>query len=116
MSSIQSRARRAGVIYFVMSVFGAPMLLFLPKFVVAGNAAATAENIAAGEGTYRLLLLGGLVGTILFAVLGWSLYHLFEDVDRKQATLMLCLVLVSATIGLLDVVLLTTPLVLRSGN
>ena len=85
MSSIQSRARRAGIIYFVMSVMGAPMLLFLPKFVVAGDAAATAHNIAVGEATYRLLLLGGLIGSILFAVLGWSLYHLFEEVDRKQA-------------------------------
>jgi hypothetical protein len=116
MSSIQSRARRAGAIYFVMSVVGAPTLLFLPKFVVAGDATATAHNIAAGEATYRLLMLGGLFGSILFAVLGWSLYHLFESVDRKQATLMLCLVLVSATIGILDVVLLAPPLVFRSGT
>ena len=115
MSSIRNRARLTGVIYFVMSVVGAPMLLFLPRFVVAGDAAATAHNIAVGEATYRLLLLGGLVGSILFAVLGWSLYHLFEDVDRKQATLMLCLVLVSATIGILDVALLATPLVVRPG-
>jgi uncharacterized protein DUF4386 len=115
MNSIRSRARKAGVVYFVMSVVGAPLLLFLPKFVVAGDAAATAHNIAAGEATYRLLLLGGLVGSILFAVLGWSLYHLFEDVDRKQATLMLCLVVVSATIGIVDVALLATPLVLRPG-
>jgi Domain of unknown function (DUF4386) len=116
MSSIRSRARQAGVIYVVMSVVGAPTLLILPKFVVAGDAAATAHNIAAGEATYRLLLLGGLVGSILFAVLGWSLYHLFEEVDRKQASLMLCLVLVSATIGILDIVLLTAPLVLRPGT
>ena len=116
MSSIQRRARRAGIVYFVMSVLGAPMLLFLPRFVVAGDPTATAHNIAAGEATYRLLLLGGLIGSILFAVLGWSLYHLFEEIDRRQATLVLCLVLVSATIGILDVAFLAVPLVLRQST
>src|SRR5215831_2724884 len=91
MRSLQSRARRAGVIYAVMSAVGAPALLFIPKFVVAGDPAATARNIASGEQVYRLLMLGDLAGSILFAVLGWSLYHLFEQVDRKQASLLLTL-------------------------
>ena len=114
MRSLQSRARRAGVIYAVMSAVGAPALLFIPKFVVAGDPAATARNIADGEQLYRLLMLGDLAGSILFAVLGWSLYHLFEQVDRKQASLLFTLVLVSATIGLLDAVLLSPPLIFRS--
>ena len=114
MRSLQSRARGAGVIYAVMSLVGAPALLFIPKFVVAGDAAATAQKIADGEQLYRLLMLGGLAGSILFAVLGWSLYYLFENVDRKQAMLMLVLVLVSATIGVLDAALLSPPLILHS--
>jgi hypothetical protein len=114
MSSLQSRARGAGVIYVVMSAVGAPALLFIPKFVVAGDPAATARNIASGEQVYRLLMLGDLAGSILFAVLGWSLYHLFKQVDRKQASLLLTLVLVSATIGVLDAVLLSPPLIFRS--
>jgi len=114
VSSLQSRARRAGVVYFVMSAAGAPALLYLPRFVVAGDAAATARNIANGEQLYRLLMLGSLVGSTLFVVLGWSLYHLFEHVDRRQALLMLLLVLVSATLGIVDVALLSPPLVLRT--
>jgi biotin transporter BioY len=98
-----------------MSVVGAPALLFIPKFIVAGDAAATAAKIAGGERVYRLLMLGALVGSILFAVLGWSLYHLFERVDRKQAMLLLVLVLVSATIGVIDVALLSPPLI-RGGR
>src|SRR5215471_13335558 len=100
MPSLQSRARQAGVIYLVMSLAGAPTLILLPKFVVQGDAAATAQKVAAGEQLYRVLMLGGLAGSILFVVLGWSLYHLLEQVDRKQATLMLLLVLLSATIGI----------------
>jgi hypothetical protein len=96
-----------------MSVVGAPALLYLPKFIVAGDAAATAQKIAAGEQVYRLLLLGALAGAILFIVLGWSLYHLFESVSRKQALLLLVLVCASATISIIDVALLSAPLILQ---
>jgi len=116
MSSLRTRARWAGAIYLIMSIVGAPVLLFLPKFVVAGDPATTAQRIAEGAQTYRLLMLGDLAGSILFAVLGWSLYHLFEQVDRKQALLMLVLVLVSATIGVLDTALLAPPLIFQSGT
>jgi hypothetical protein len=114
MRSLQSRARRAGVIYAVMSVVGAPTLLFLPQFVMAGDPAATARKIADGEQIYRLLMLGDLAGSILFVVLGWSLYYLFENVDRQQAMLMLLLVLVSATVGVIDVALLSPPLIIQT--
>ncbi len=114
MSSLQSRARRAGIIYAVMSVVGAPALLYLPKFVVTGDPAATARNVAAGAQLYRLLMLGNLAGSILFVVLGWSLYHLFESVDRKQALLLMLLVVVSGTIGIVDVAFVSTPLILQS--
>jgi uncharacterized protein DUF4386 len=110
MSSLKGRARWAGVVYAVMSAVGAPALLFLPKFIVAGDPAATAQRIAAGEQTYRLLMLGDLAGSLLFVVLGWSLYHLFEHVDRRQALLLLLFVLVSATLGVIDSALLSAPL------
>lgn len=111
MSALRSSARRAGVIYLVMSLVGAPALLFLPRFIVPGDAAATAQRIADGAPVYRLLMLGDLAGSILFVVLGWSLYQLFETVNRPQALLMLLLVLVSATLGMVDVALLSPPLV-----
>jgi Domain of unknown function (DUF4386) len=113
MSSLQSRARGAGVVYAVMSAVGAPALIILPKFIVAGDATETARRIADGEQLYRLLMLGALAGSILFIVLGWSLYNLFEHVDRKQALLMLLMVLASATLGIVDVALLSPPLILR---
>jgi len=114
MTSIRSRARSAGLVYVVMSVVGAPTLIVLPKFIVPGDPSATAQRIAEGEQTYRLLMLGDLAGGILFIFLGWSLYLLFESVDRKQALLMLLLVLASATIGILDAALLSPPLILRA--
>ena len=114
MNSLQSRARWAGVVYLGMSVLGAPALLLFPKFIVLGDAAGTAQHIASSEAMYRWLMLGGLAGSILFIVLGWRLYHLFEQVDRKLAHLLLLFVVVSATLGILDVALLSPPLVFQS--
>ncbi len=113
MTSLKRRAHWAGAIYLVMSICAAPALLLMPKFVVASDAAATAQRIVEGEPIYRLLVLGDLLGSILFAVLGWSLYHLFADVDRKLAGLLQALVLVSAVTGVLDAALLYAPLVLH---
>jgi hypothetical protein len=116
--SRKTSARIAGAIYLVMSLFGAPELLFLQNYIIKGDATATAQKIAEGADTYRLLMLGGLIGSILIIVLGWSLYNLFLETDRKQALLMLLMVVASSTLGILDTGLLSTPLVLqsRSGN
>jgi Domain of unknown function (DUF4386) len=115
MSVVKAKARRAGILYVVMSVMGVPVLLYLPGFIVQGDAAATAHNILNAGQVYRLLLLADLVASILFLVLGWWLYQLFEAVDRKQATLMMLFVLASACIGILDVAFLSAPVVFLSG-
>ena len=53
-------------------------------------------------------------GMILFLFLGWALYNLFKDVDRRLAMLMVILVSVSATIGIVGTANLFAPLVLSS--
>jgi hypothetical protein len=110
ISTIRRRARSTGLLYLLMTVVGAPALLFIPRFIVPGDATATMLRIADGAQSYRLLLLGDIVGSVLFAVLGWSFYALFEDVDRGLARLLLVLVLVSATLGLVDASLLSPPI------
>lgn len=110
-------ARRTALFYLLMGLPGVPSLLYLPKaFVVSGDGAATAQRIADGMLTYRLIVLGALVSVIGFLLLAWSLYHLFEEVDREQARLLVIFVVVSATLGAVDVVCLLTPLALQSGS
>ena len=109
---LAAQARRAGAVYLLMSAAGAPALLLIPGFIVAGDAAETMRRVAERAATYRLLLLGELAGGALFIVLGWCLYHLFENADRRQARLMLLFVVVSATLSILDVGLLSPPLVI----
>jgi hypothetical protein len=115
MTTLKTRARRAGMLYVLMSVAGVPALLYLPRFIVVGDAAATARNIVTGAQLYRLLLFGDLMGSVLFVVLGLALYHLFEVVDRKQATLLMLLVTASAVLSLVEVALWSAPLVFLSG-
>src|SRR5262245_18636301 len=97
-----------------MSMVGAPSLLLYNRFLIPGDEAATAQHIAAAPTAFRLLLLSGLGGGLLFAVLGWAMYRAFEEVDRGLALLLLVLVLVSSTLGVGDVALLATPLALTT--
>jgi len=91
-------------------------LIYLPnRFIVRGDAAATAGNIVSGEHIYRLLVLCGLLNSIMFIVLGLSLYNIFKDVDRKQARLLVAFVCVSSAISIANLVHELAPLVLLSG-
>ena len=111
MSTLKRDARRAGLIYLVMSVLGAPTLIYLPRLIVSGDAAATAHNVLSNEPMYRLLLGGALAGWALYMVLGRALYGLFASVDESQAALLRIFVVASAIVGVIDVALLAAPLV-----
>jgi hypothetical protein len=88
-------------------------LLYLPgRFVVPGNATATAQNITAGETTYRIGLLCGLVCPILWVFLILSLYSFLKDVDRKQARLMVLRPSIMITLALVNLLNQMAPLIL----
>jgi hypothetical protein len=116
MNPARGTARSIGVLY-LLTMLPAPLsLIYLPNhFIVPGDAAATARNITAGELTYRLLTLAGLVNNILFIFLVLSLYNLFKEVDRRQARIMVLLVVVSVAVGLVTLIVESAPLILLSG-
>jgi hypothetical protein len=50
MTSLSKKARVAGLLYILASVVGVVRLIYIPTaLIVSGNAAATANNIAAHE-------------------------------------------------------------------
>ncbi len=116
MRSLNSTARTTGLLYLLMSglmIFG---YLYVPsKFLVSGDAAATAGRIAAGELMYRASILTGLVAQILFVFVALGLYKLFKDVDRGQARLMAALVLIGVTADIVVLGFRMAPLVFLSG-
>ena len=108
--------RVPGMLYLLMGLPAVFNLQMIPaRFVVPGDAAATAQRIATGTAIYRAGILCGVVSCVGFVLLALSLYELFKDVDRKQARLLLVLVSVSATIGLVNELNRFAPLILLSG-
>ena len=96
-------ARRAGLLYVLMSVLGFFAMVYVPnKLIVHGNAAATATNIAASETLFRLGIAAELIGQAGFIFVALALYDLFKGVNRSHATLMVLLIVVSVPIAFLN--------------
>jgi Domain of unknown function (DUF4386) len=90
--SINHRARLAGFLYLLLVFAGPVRLMYIPeKLFVAGNATATASNIAAHETLFRLGMVSDLFGAVVLIFLTLALFDLFKDVDRKLAVLVVIL-------------------------
>src|SRR4029077_15465294 len=117
MSSTRNPGRVAGFLYLLLVVFAPLRLIYIPsKLFVHGNAAATANNIAAHELLFRLGIVSDLFcGTILiFLVL--ALYRLLRGVDQNLAVLMVIVGgLLPAAIDFFNVVIDAAALLFARG-
>lgn len=101
--SPQVRARVAGALYLVANIFAPFTLLYLPsRFVVRGDATATANNIIASVSLFRLGIVGNLFTFIANIFLALALYQLLKIVSRNLASLMLMLFLIGVPIAMLN--------------
>ncbi len=113
---IKSATRRAGLLYLAMSIFAMFGYFYLrPRFIVSGDAVATARKILENEQLYRASILIDLVAQFLFLLTALALYRLFKDVDRNQARLLVALVGTGIAAGFANFTLSLAPLVLLSG-
>ena len=115
MDSLQTTARKLGLLYFVFSLLAIVGEFLFPAFVVPGDATATARAIMAAELTYRLGILTAFVTNLLFIFLVVGLYQLFASIDRRQAMLMVVFVVMGVTISLVNLLNKMAPLILLSG-
>ena len=103
MSFASNPGRFAGLLYVLVSIVGFFSMGYVPnKLIVHGNAGATANNIAAHDMLFRLGIAGELVGQAGFIVVALALYELFKGVNRRHATLMVTLIVVSIPMALLN--------------
>lgn len=103
MNFTRNPGRRAGLLYVLMSIIGFFAMGYVPdKLIVHGNAAATANNIAASETLFRLGIAAALIGQTGFIFVALALYDLLKGVNRRHASLMVILIVVSIPIALLD--------------
>ncbi|HEV3101196.1 MAG TPA: DUF4386 domain-containing protein [Candidatus Dormibacteraeota bacterium] len=103
MSSLSRDARVAGILYIASSVPGFFRLIYIPSALfVAGNAAATAGNIAAHESLFRIGIVAYLVCNALWIFVVLDLYRLLKRVDRTLAWLLVILGLVVVPIAFVN--------------
>src|SRR6266436_5057128 len=103
MSSTRNLGRFAGLLYVLTGIPGFFAIEYVPgKLIVHGNAAATANNIATSETLFRLGIAGQLICQAGFIFVALALYHLFKGVNRRHASLMVILIVVSIPIAFLN--------------
>ncbi|HTB32282.1 MAG TPA: DUF4386 domain-containing protein [Bacteroidia bacterium] len=105
MNSSKSLARTAGVLYLFVGIFGGFAEGYVdPKMYVAGNAVATAGNVAANSGLVRLGVVSHLLDGTFFVFLAMTLYILLQHINKGVARAMLILVALSTGIICLNAV------------
>ncbi len=103
MSSARNPGRLAGLLYVLISIVGFFAMGYVPnKLIVHGNAAATANNVAAHETLFRLGIAGALIGQAGFIFVALALYDLLKGVNRRNAALMVILIVVSLPMAILN--------------
>src|SRR5947207_5555889 len=103
MSSAKNPGRFAGLLYVLMSIVGFFAMAYVPsKLIVHGNATATANNISASETLFRLGIASELIGQAGFIFVALALYDLLKGVNRRHASLMVTLIVVSIPIAFVN--------------
>jgi hypothetical protein len=92
MNTNKNTARMAGFLYFIYIIThtGADVI-GRSKLIVYGDAAATAQNIMASAGQFRIGFIGDLLAALLFFLSAWALYVLLKPVHKNLALLFLLL-------------------------
>lgn len=92
MISTRNPGRVAGLWYLLLSLLGPLRLEYIPsKLFVHGNAAATANNIAAHQLLFRLGIVADLICGVILIFLVLAFYRLFKEVDQNLAVLVVIL-------------------------
>lgn len=103
MHPIKKTAHIAGFLYLLVVLTGPFVLLYVPgKVFVAGDAAATVNNILAHQSLYLSYIVVGIVSELLFILVVLTLYRLLKDVNRELAALMVIIILIAAPLAFLS--------------
>ena len=116
MDPKKKAARFAGVLYVLLALTGVFSLIYVPStLIVFGDATATADNIKSSELLFRAGILSGLISNVIFVLLVLALYRLLKDTSRKQAILMVTLVVISVATGFANTINQLGALIALSG-
>lgn len=109
-------ARLAGLFYLITTLAGGFAEIGVRgKVIVAGDAAATARNILASEGLYRLGFAADIVAGAAYLLVTLLLYELLKPVNRSLSLLAAFFSLVGVAIGGVAALGHLAPLLLLKG-
>jgi hypothetical protein len=108
-------ARMAGLFYLIFILTTVLATTIRDQFIVSGDAAATANNIVASQGLFRVGFVTELVSAVFFLLAAWALYVLLKPVNKNLALLLLILNLGGVTVECLNALNLFAALQLLSG-
>lgn len=116
MRSIWNPGRFAGVLYILTSMVAFFAMGYVPgKLIVHADPTATAGNIVASETLFRLGIAAELMGQAAFIFVAVALYDLLKGVNKRLASLMVTLIVVSVPIVFLNELNLIAALLLARG-
>lgn len=103
MTPMGNPGRFAGLLYVLTSIVGFFAMGYVPaKLIAHGNTAATVNNIAAHEMLFRFGIAGQLISQAAFIFVAFALYKLLAGVNRRLASLMVILIVVSVPIAFVN--------------
>lgn len=113
--SLRKVAMVAGFGLLIMAILAPFAFFVLQKLIVPGDAAATANNIMASAGLFRIGICSFLIVAILDVVVAWALYILLAPVNKNLSLLAAWFRLVYAAIFGMALVNLLNVLQLLGG-
>jgi len=91
MNTVNKTARMAGLFYLIYIVTHVISDVTRGRFILPGDAAATAGKIMAQAGLFTTTAVGDLLAAVLFSLAAWALYVLLKPVQKNLALLFLLL-------------------------
>jgi hypothetical protein len=111
------KARIAGLLYLIAGMtYSFADGSVRGKLVVVGNAGATARNILAHQGLYRLGYAAEIVSVVCYIAVTLILYDIFRPVSRSMSLLAAFFSLTGCTIQAVSSLLHLAPLVILGGE
>ncbi len=103
MNSLKKTARLAGLLYLLQALTTGFSLGYVrANLIVAGDAAATANNIMANESLFRMAIVSYLFAEIFLFFFGLTIFRLFKEVNKTLATVFLTSVLITVAIAVVN--------------
>jgi hypothetical protein len=114
--SPRKTARMAGLFYLIFILTTVLASYIRGRFIVPGDAAATAINIMSSPELFRVGFVTELVSAVFFVLAAWALYVLLKTVNKNLALLFLLLNLGGVAVECLNALNLFAALQFLSGT